>query len=374
MKRAIALILVFCISVLFFVIPTTAEGEIFVAAGNTVLPLTDAMPIKSNGVWYIDYQCFSAGNLGISTSYNAAEGKLVLYSWDTTLIFDLNTSTAYIVHEDVQYKAVAVAAAGSVYIPAQFTSQIFGLEFSYDSAIPLIRIKRSSDIPNNMFQYIAKNAIPDLLNAYNKKKAEEKKNQQSSIPDSSPTETQQKSQMLRLSFNITSSENLGKILNSLSKYGFRATFFISPNAISDNGNDLRRAVTQGYSIGILAESISDLSAANQKLFDVAKTKTRLVRFKNSSSSLSADDVEKVIASGFRLWDSNIAPQGSASQIYSRTISQLKSSSRSPVLALSDSAASISALPRILSYLDTQNYGSYMISLLDTPVNQISERR
>ena len=369
MKRIVAAVLIICISILCFSVPTSAEGEIFVAVGNTVLPLTDAMPIKSNGMWYVDYQYFSQGNIGISASYSAAEEKLVLYTWDTTLIFDLKTSTAQIVHENVQYKAVAVAASGSVYIPLQFTCQIFGLECSYDASLPMIRIKRSSDIPNNMFQYIAKNAIPSLLEDYRKQKEAEKKN---NLPSSEITG--QKAQMVRLSFNVDDGKNIEKILNSISKYGLRATFFISANAIPEAGNAIRRAIIQGHSVGILAADTADLSAANRKLFDVAKIKTRLVRFKNGSASLSSDSVEQVIAQGFRLWDSDIVPSGNPSQMYSQTVSRLKNSTRSPVITIPDSAAGLNALLRILRHLDSGNYGSYAISLLDTPVNSISERR
>ena len=369
MKRIVAAVLIFCISVLFFAVPTSAEGEIFVAVGNTVLPLTDAMPIKSGGMWYVDYQCFSQGDIGISTSYNAAEEKLVLYTWDTTLIFDLKTSTAEIVHEKVQYKAVAVAASGTVYIPLQFTCQLLGLECSYDSSLPMIRIKRSSDIPNNMFQYIAKNAIPGLLEEYRKQKEAVQKNEVTSSPT-----TEQKAQAVRLSFNIDDGKSIDKILNSISKYGLRATLFISANAIPESGNAIRRAIIQGHSVGILAAGTADLSAANQKLFDVAKTKTRLVRFKSGSSSLSSDAVEQVINQGFRIWDSNISPSGNASQMYSQTVSRLKNSPRSPVITIPDSAAGLNALARILRHLDSANYGSYAIGLLDTPVNSISERR
>lgn len=372
MKRVMALILIVCIMSLLVAVPTSAQGEVFVAAGNTVLPLTDAMPIKSNGVWYIDYRCFTEGTLKMNASYNASEKKLVLYNWDITLIFDLNTSTAYTVHDNVEYKATAVAAAGTVYIPAQFTAQILGFSYNYYSSLPLIRIMRENDIPYSMFRYIAQNAIPDLLKDYNARKAEQEKQQaqanrpQSEIP---------KGGTLRLTFNIASGENFAKILNQLSQYGRRATFFINQNAIPKCENEIRRAIVQGHSIGILADSPDELSITNAKLFDIAKTKTRLVRFKSGSSSLSKENVDKVINAGYRLWDADISPaETSASKIYSNTVSKLQASSRSPVLALSDSDIGVSALGRILSYLSSQNYSAYIINILDTPINQISERR
>lgn len=371
MKRLTARITLFILLIslfsVLFAVPTAAEGEVFVAAGNTVLPLTDAKPIRSNNVWYIDYQCFSEGTLKINTSYNAAEGKLVLYNWDTTLIFDLHNSTAYIVGDNVQYKAATVAANGTVYIPAQFTAQILGFEYSYHSTIPLIRVKRSEDIPHSMFQYIAKNAIPGLIEEYNTKKATEKVTQE--------TKPSAKTQTLRLTFNIENGKNFGKILSSLSSYGYKATFFIDEKAISQCENEIRRAIIQGHSIGILAGPTEELSSANLKLFDVAKTKTRLVRFKSGAASLSEEEVETVIALGYRLWDASITPNGtSASKLSSNAISMLNSSSKLQVLALPDSDIGAAALPKILKHLNSKSYTSYTIHILDTPVNQISDRR
>ena len=372
-KRYIARITLFvlliglCSSLL--AIPTAAEGEIFVAAGNTVLPLSDAMPIRSSGTWYIDYECFSEGSLKMNTSYNASEGKLVLYNWDTTLIFDIHNSTAYVVGDNAQYKATTVVANGTVYIPVQFTAQILDFEYDYYPDTPLIRVKRADDIPHTMFRYIAKNAVPGLLEEYNAKKVSQEK------VDQPVTQQETKKQSLRLTFNIENGENFGKILSSLSTYGFKGTFFIDQTAIPRCENEIRRAIVQGHSIGILAENADNLTPANAKLFDVAKTKTRLVRFKGGSESLTDADVEKTISLGYRLWDSNIVPGGtSASSIASNAIRSLSSTSRSLVLALSDSDVNVSALTRILKHLSSKNYSSYIIHILDTPVNKISERR
>jgi len=370
-KRTAVLLLVVLIISLLVAVPISAEGEVFVAAGNTVLPLTDAMPIRSGGAWYIDYQCFTEGTLSLNASYNATERKLVLYNWDTTLIFDLNTATAYTVHDNVQYKAVAIASSGTVYVPVQFTAQILGFDYGYYPEIPLIRVMRPNDIPYSMFQYIAKNAIPGLLADYNAKKEAEKVQN----PPPSDTEDKNRNKTLRLTVNIRDGERFDDILSSLYSNGFRATFFIDEAAIPKCENEIRRAIIQGHKIGIYATSPDGLDAANEKLFDVAKTKTRLVRFANGSSALSEEDVEKVISQGYRLWDSNISPnEASSSRIYSTVTSQLKSASRSTVVSLSDSQTGVTALGRILRFLKSERYVAYTISLLDTPVNQISERR
>lgn len=393
MKRFTAVLLAVCIMCLLFVLPSGAEGEVFVAAGNTVLPLTDAMPIQSSGVWYIDYQCFTKGNLNVSSSYNAAERMLVLYTWDTTLVFDINSTVAYTTTEKIQYKAVSFVASGTVYVPVQFTAQMLGLDYTYFPDLPMIRIKRSSDIPSNMFLYIAQNAIPELLAAYNASKNQEapaapQPPQQSTPAQDTPDTDDTEQKNIRLTFNITSGENMKSILDALSRYGYRATFFVRGSAIESCENELRRAVVGGHAIGTLSENGSTdfaaspeelkaaLSRTNEKLFDIARTKTRLVRVPDGSKTLSSDKVGQLISLGYRIWDDNITPQGSsASRIYSSAVSQLESSQRTaPVLTLTDSDISVSALTRILRYLNSNNYRTYTITLLDTPVNDISERR
>ncbi len=392
MKKTVSLILIVCIFTLLFALPAGADGEVFVAAGNTVLPLTDAMPIRSSGVWYIDYQCFTKGSLSVNSSYNAAERMLVLYTWDTTLIFDLNKTVAYTATEKIPYKAVSFAASGTVYVPVQFTAQMLGFEYSYLSELPMIRIKRSSDIPNNMFTYIAQNEIPDLLAAYKASKEQQSAGsvappQQSQPEDDNPEDgTTRKN--IRLSFNITDGKKLKGILDALSRYGYRATFFIQGSAIPECDNELRRAVCAGHAIGTLSQNgDSDFSAggdtmatsldlANENLFEAVKAKTRLLRVPAGSKSLSKDTVDHIISLGYRIWDGHIFPQGNtSSRVYSSAISRLEATTLTvPVLTLSDSDIHTGALTRLLRYLNTNNYRTYTITFLDSPVNDISEKR
>lgn len=386
-----SLILVVCIFTLLFALPAGADGEVFVAAGNTVLPLTDAMPIRSSGVWYIDYQCFTKGNLNVNSSYNAAERMLVLYTWDTTLIFDLNKTVAYTAAEKIPYKAVSFAASGTVYVPVQFTAQMLGFEYTYLSELPMIRIKRSGDIPNNMFIYIAQNEIPDLLAAY--KASKEQQNAGSVTPQPQPQpddhpEEEVTRKNIRLSFNITDGKNFKSILDALSRYGYRATFFVQGNVIHEYDNELRRAFAAGHAIGTLSQNgdpdfsaggdtlTTALDLANENLFEAVKIKTRLLRVPGGSKNLSKDTVDHIISLGYRIWDGHISPQGNtASRVYSSAISRLEATSASvPVLTLSDSDIHTGALTRILRYLNTNNYRTYTITFLDSPVNDISEKR
>lgn len=393
MKKFIAIILVICLSSALFVLPTGAEGEVYVAVGNTVLPLSSALPIRSSGVWYIDYQCFTKGNLNVNTSYNAAEATLVLYTWDTTLIFDLNSTVAYTSAEKIKYKAVAFASSGTVYVPVQFTAQMLGFDYTYFSDLPMIRIKKSGDIQDNMFMYIAESEIAELKKSQASSPEDSSNSPSVDSPvssdnpaQSSPDETVTRKN-IKLTFNITSGKNMAKILDALSRYGYRATFFIQGSVIDSCENEIRRAVASGHTIGTLSKngaadfSLSNeqlenmLSETNEKLFEISKTKTRLLRVPGRSSALREGCSDALISFGYRIWDSDISPTGSSSTaIYNSTVSKLSSKGNNVVIALSDSDIHTNALARILRYFNTNKYYVSALSILDTPVNDIRERR
>ncbi len=376
MKKIISLILVFIISIAMFSIPTQAKNEFFIAVGNTILPLNNKTPIQSGGVWYIDYQCFTGGSLGISTSYNESTSTLVMYTWDTTLIFDLKKATAYRKENQVSYKAVAVETSGTVYVPVQFTAQIFGLDYTYFADLSLIRIKRSTDIPDDIFFYIAESEIPNVRAEYDKQtgSAKPQTGNHQNTPDANR-------KSIKLTFNITDGKNLGKIVDVLNRYGYKATFFIQGSAIEACKSELRYAVISGHALGSLSQNgASDfalssgelealLDTVNDNLFELCKTKTRLLRIPGGSKSVSKEKYNELAGFGYRIWDSTISPTGkSASSISSFVTSKLNSSSSAAVISLSDSDASVKALDKILSHIKAKAYYVSTIDILDNPDN------
>ncbi len=399
MKRLISLAVAICIAAVLLVAPSSASEEVFVAAGNTVLPLTNAMPTYSGGAWYIDYQCFTKGNLNVSSSYSAADGTLVLYTWDTTLVFDVNSETAYTTADKTKYKQRAFVSSGTVYVPARFTAQTLGLEYYYFPDLPLIRIKKSDSIPNNMFIYIAQEKIPDLIDAYNMSKkpsngstsTQGTENSSSAGANNSP-EPETGKKRIYLTFNISDGKNLGKIMDLLQKYNYKATFFVRGSVVRNNADALRRAVVTGHNLGTLSENgnadfsgtvqsmISALDSANENLFEATRTKTRLVRVPSGSRNvLNAEKRNALAENGYRIWDYNVNPAASlksysSSQLYKNAVNLLSRHNNTAVLVMDDNDASVSALSRILSYISSQEYTVRQISLLDTPVNQVGEKR
>jgi len=399
MKRLIAL---FCALVLFIYIspsPTSAAGEVFVATNNMILPLTDAMPMKSGGAWYVDYNCFTSGDLKVSSSYNSDSRTLVLYTWDTTLVFNLDDHTAYNTKDNVMHSQTVLSSHGTFYVPAQFTASQLGIIYSYIDTASCIRFRSTSKLTDEMFAYIVKSKIPELIAQYNASKTPSTNTVPSTSSPSgannSGTQTENDEVTVQkrvfLTFDILSGENNNAILDVLYRYRMPATFFITGNTLLSNDDSIRRMTIQGHEIGILGFSgtaeafsspetmLNELKQANNLLYGIAHTKTRLVRIPGGSkATLSAQCADSLTGSGYRYWDwtidaNNSRTSASANRIANTVINTLKNRTHA-IIRLTDSQQTISALPKILSYLKEKNCVVSTLSILDSPTNQRNDYR
>ena len=113
MKRILPIILVLVLLIL--PMNSSAANEVFVGINNAMLSLTNAMPTTSGGVWYMDYMDFTRGDLGISASYNKDLGTVVLYNWDTTLVFNVNNGT--VKNGNTEYSQRSFSRNGTIAAP-----------------------------------------------------------------------------------------------------------------------------------------------------------------------------------------------------------------------------------------------------------------
>jgi peptidoglycan/xylan/chitin deacetylase (PgdA/CDA1 family) len=403
LKRITALLIMIVIIISVLPGPGFAAGEIvFFATNNLMLPLTDAMPLKSGGVWYVDYNSFTSGDLKVSSAYNEQKKTLVLYTWDTTLIFNMENTTAYTTDEMIAHKQWCFAYNGTLYVPAEFTAKMLGFEYSYIDDIPLIRIKSDTNVPDHVYYYIAQSNKKHFLDAYNAAKNNQngkpQTNGDSKSPESPPdppASGQQPSgarKIAYLTFTIESGSYNGKILDALSQTNYKATFFIRGSTLMPYDDSIRRMAATGHSIGLAGWNggadfksgtdtmASELTRANDLLYKIAKVKTRLVRIPGGSKSLPGKAyTDALIEAGYRYWDFNVNPKGtyknpSANTVYNNAVSLLKNRAVPAVILLNDDASTVSALPRILKYLKDNDYIVRTISILDTPVNQNNDRR
>ncbi len=380
-KRIFALLLV-----IVFILPifphSNASGETYVAVNNSLLPITDAMPIKSDGIWYVDYRCFTDSELSINGSYNPDSQTLALYNWDYTLAFDLVAGTATNTTTDNTYKQWAFPSNGTIYVPARFVATQFGMTYSYIQSVNVLRIKTTSTLQDSMFAYIARDEIPNLIDRYNASKPQTPETKPSS-PSNTEDEDEKETKTAYLTFDVGSETDCAKILSALRRANAKATFFIFGSAISAQDDAIREIATAGHTLGITAfagaaeflkssESMkTDLSATNDLLFQVCYTKSRLVRIPGGSSNLSDEQANALTASGYRYWDSDL---NASSMSMRRFRTALDSKGDTVVIHFDASKNSVQNLASILSHLKENHYIITPISLLTTPRNARNDIR
>ncbi|MBE6915965.1 MAG: hypothetical protein E7471_04955 [Ruminococcaceae bacterium] len=381
LKRLCSVFLILALMIPALVPRSTASGDVYVAVNNAMLPITDSMPIKSDGLWYIDYRCFTGGELGISGSYNADSQILTLYTWDNTLVFDIAKGTATNVTSDTSYRRKTFRSNGTIYVPANFVANQLDVRYSFISSVNVIRIKADNTVNDSVFAYIAKDEIPRLRARYE----ESKKQTTSSEEPSKPIiEEDEKQKTVYLTFDVGTNTDLSAILKSLRRYNTKATFFLFGSAIPMQEDEIRAAAVDGHSFGISAmNSVSaflksdvsvtnDLAETNDLLFETCFQKSRLVRIPGGSPALSDAQVEALIASGYRYWDWDI---DASSMSLSRLTSSLSAKNSDTIIIRFDaSASSTKNLASLLSYLKKNNYRSASISLLMPPQNARQDKR
>ena len=407
MKRLISLCTALVLFILLFPAQSSAADDVFVATNNMVLPMTDAMPIKSGGVWYVDYHCFTSGDLKVNSSYNGDSRTLVLYTWDTTLVFNLDKYTAYNTTDNIEHQQWSFSSRGTIYVPAQFTAQQLGITYSYIDSASVIRFRTSSNLNDQMFAYIAKNKIPDLIAQYNASKnpgadssdttdSDRKPpavNPNGNTPSASDNDTDQEvtvQKRVYLTFDIRSGKNNTAILDALSQYGMAATFFVQGDTLAAQDDSIRRMAASRHAIGIAGYSgnvqiftspdkmLEELSQTNALLYQIAHMKTRLVRVPGGSSQMNTASADALVGAGYRYWDWTLdATLGRANSTASRISRNVVNSLNSrdyAVILLTDSNQTVDALPAILKYLSENNCIVSTLSVLDSPYNQRGDTR
>ena len=383
-KRALALLLT-----LFFLLPlfphSVASGDTYVAVNNAMLPITDAMPIKSDGLWYIDYRCFTDSELSVNGSYNPDSQTLALYTWDYTLAFDLVKGTATNTTTDNTYKQWAFRSNGTIYVPARFVATQLGMTYSYIQSVNVVRIKTTSTLQDSMFAYIAKDEIPNLIDRYNASRPQTQTPEKD--PDSSSSSTteeeNEKEKTVYLTFDVGNETDCSKILSALRRANAPATFFIFGSAIQSQDDAIRQIATHGHTLGISAfgstseflksaDSVkTDLAATNDLLFQVCYTKSRLVHIPGGSAKLTDEQANALAGSGYRYWDGDL----DASALSMRRFrTALESKGDTIVIHFDASKNSAQNLTSILSHLKENNYSIKPITLLTTPRNARRDTR
>ena len=272
----------------------------FVAAGENVLPLSDAtMPFWSGGYLYIASSIFTGiarEALNIGRSRNDKEKLVVLYSGSRakSLWFEWEKDCAYDVDGNVFYPG-AIYRNDEVYVPVSLVARFFDLQYSVNKVnsrvngepiqgdLAWIR-KPGNVLTDKYFMDAASSVITNRYEDYLKDKEKEQEQQGISSPGTAQTPAGVDIEGKRIYLCITAGADTSVLLDTLDHYSAQAAFFCTPEFMEQQGDLLRRMMATGQTIGILADAGDEtqtveeqLEAGNRALERATFGRTRLVR-------------------------------------------------------------------------------------------------
>ena len=274
----------------------------FVAAGESVLPLSDAtMPFWYGGYLYIASSIFTGTTreaLNVGYARSTKNTMVVVYNnQGKYLAFECEKNYAYDADGNFFYPG-AIDRNGEIYVPASLVAKFFGLQYSVNKVNTVVNGQRlqgelawirqpGNVLTDKYFMDAASYAIASRYETYLK----EKKPQDAlALPDTTPQEPAGVDmEGKRIYLCMTGGDNTASLLDNLDRYGVQATFFCTPEFLEQQGNLLRRMTAAGQSIGILVDAgdekrtVEDqLEAGNRALRQATCGGTRLVRLENGN--------------------------------------------------------------------------------------------
>lgn len=407
--RRIGLMLL-CFVLMLALSSTYAASEIiFTSVNDQLLDLSSStMPLRKNGTIYVPYKVFTnepSGNspFGLNGVHNATTQTLVIYNWDHTLTFQI--AHGYVYDEKMNtYSQPAYYINNTVYVPVSLISNKFGLSYSViPSTASIVRITNSkANLSDDTFAYVAevdsgleqkikeyKDSLkPDSGNS-NNNNTDNPSNGNNSGNGEKPEKVETHPSAVYLTFEGNISPNTTEILDTLSIYNRKATFFVGTEDLYSQGDIVRRIVGEGHAIGLSASmgkttasgDLTDvLNKANNALFDICGVTTRLVRIEGGSKDkLDSSYTDTLVNNGYRLWDYTLDSGDTKSGMSARrsanaVIKVFDGTSKPSVVRFGQTDITAAALKRVLLHMQENAIYSVAILESDTPVNFYKELR
>lgn len=304
-----------------------ANYVFFVAAGDSVLPLSDAtMPFWQGGYLYIASSIFTGTtretlNIGCIRSdkdklvmlYGGSPAKYLWFNWEKSYAYDADKNA---------YTPGAVYRNGEVYVPAATVAQFFGLQYSVNKVNSMVNgeplqgslawLRRSDNtLSDKYFMDAASAVIASRYEAYLKEKDKDK-GQQSTVSPVTPVPGGVDIDGKRIYMCMTAGEDTASLLDTLDRYGAQAAFFCTPEFMEQQGDLLRRMTATGQSIGILVDGgdktrtvEEQLEEGNQALRQATCGGTRLARLENGSEQA----LQRIREMGYRYLEPDLDRSG-----------------------------------------------------------------
>ena len=287
MKKTVAAILLIASLAIAIALPSFAADTIYFTSVNNILMTLsdDTMPINYNGSIYVPYSVFNSNELGTFAVYSQSAQIVTVFGSGVQLYFNLQEGATYDTY-GTSYQYRAISSNGRVYLPAAFTCQYFGIDYSTIQGNrygPIVRMTVGNVLDNATFSAAASELMKSRLDDYNRTKASSSPSASSTppptptparpSPPSSSSAPDRSDVDVYVSFFGLDQELTPRILNSLKLRSVSAAFFVTAGDISACPDLIRRISGEGHMIGIICgeDAAGDYAAASTLLFDAAHT-------------------------------------------------------------------------------------------------------
>lgn len=378
MKRAKHILSFVILVALFISMHANASSIVLTAINDSFLPLeSNTMPTKKSGEWYVPYNVFN--NFGIISYMQDNGDSLVMQTENQTITFSLSQGYTY----DKNLNTLSQPAYNindTVYLPVKLMCAQFGLSFSVITGENLIvRIcDENAKLSDSNFVANTTQNSDEIVDDYKnegktevpvvKPEPEPPSNIPEPVPPEQPiTPATVRPDFVYLSFMGEINEFSDDLLDTLQLYSANATFFIPVNSKLDD-NFIRKAIVMGNNIGFIVDDEQDivnkLDSANQKLFSLTGTMSRIVISEN------LQNIDAIQNAGYTVWKTSLVAQDekyNASKTAQKILNILDNTANPCVISLHHQKSSNAALTLILRDFKANNVKTYKITAANTPI-------
>ena len=319
-KRLAALAL--CLLVLAAAAPWAKGASVyFVAVNNTLLPLNSStMPTEAGGVLYVPYTVLSTGYTGVSldvyATYNSVQKRVLVYSSQKQLIFDLVADTTYD-GDGREYPKKAIMRNSMVYLPIDQVCKIFPelkLTVNGTDYGTLIRIKNDKVTLND--EGFIEAAASMMKNALARYEAANPNSSNPGVRPSTPPAPMGSGAGVYLAF-VPESDRVDEVLAALDSQDCQGLFFLTPQQLEEWGGLVRRLLGEGHFIGLRTDAedaeraAAELERGRKALAEAAFCRTSVVL----AEHLEEEDTAALEELGYLCWETTAdgrVPEGTAS--------------------------------------------------------------
>lgn len=350
-KRVLCLIL---IAALLIVIPIAATadstGICFTAVGDNNLMELSSMAVFSGGVLYVPATAFSY--FGIYTNYFDSDATALLYSGSKQIFFDMNAGNAYD-SLDTTYEVSAMLRNGQVYVPVSWVSRYFGVSYTYINGVgngDIVRIKNGNEyLTDAQFLDAAGSLMKTRYNEYFGIVSPATPTPPGVSP--APTDVEDDHSGTYVFLNFIGAPD-SKLLDTLSRYGYSASFFVTAEQAEASADLLRQAYGTGHNIGIFCQSsVDECETAANAIFAACQVTPSLV---TSGSFLALSCMEYGETHGLSYSSSSISANA-GTENRSAIVSRLENAFGYVGLSVELSETTLRMIPSLLSELSSESY-------------------